>query len=254
MSMKNMLKLSINSEMMRGVRVIGRWFSNSVVNNKTKMDPKQAAALNEQCFVVDEHDKITGTLSKKHCHLVSPDGTIPLHRAFSVFLFNKAGDLLLQKRATEKVTYPNYYTNTCCSHPIADVGGEDEEADAIGIRRAAQRRLNYELGIPLEQIPLDKFNYITRIHYKDNGNGIWGEHEIDYVLFLQTEVTVKPNSNEISEISYVPRDELDNYLPSLSGPLTPWFDLILKNRLRLWWDNLENLEKCKDHKNILQLK
>lgn len=144
------------------------------------------------------------------------------------------------------------YTNSCCSHPIADVSGEDEEKDALGVKRAAQRRLNFELGIPMDKIPIEQFNYITRVHYKDEGNGQWGEHEIDYVLFFQGDVPVNPNPNEISEISFIPRDELDQHIPTL-GTLTPWFYLILKHRLKLWWDNLDNLDKFKDHENILKL-
>lgn len=152
-----------------------------------------------------------------------------------------------------QITFPNHYTNSCCSHPIADIVGEEEGNDALGIKRAAQRRLNYELGITVDSIPLEKFDYITRIHYKDVGNGKWGEHEIDYVLFLQGDFKIKPNSNEISAISYVPRDELDGYLPTLDGPLTPWFMLILKHRLRLWWDNLDDLDEYKEHEKILKL-
>lgn len=99
---------------------------------------------------------------------------------------------------------------------------------------------------------MEKLDYITRIHYKDEGNGKWGEHEIDYVLFFQDDVKVKPNPNEISEISFVPRNELDDYIPTLNGPLTPWFQLILKHRLRFWWDNLEDLSEIRDHNKILQ--
>lgn len=152
-----------------------------------------------------------------------------------------------------QVTFPNCYTNSCCSHPIADIPGEEVEENALGVKRAAQRRLNYELGIPIEKVPIEKLNYLTRIHYKDEGNGQWGEHEIDYVLFLQDDLPVNPNPNEISEISFVPRDELDEYLPTLSGRLTPWFHLILDHRLRLWWDNLDNLDQFKDHQKVVKL-
>ncbi|KAJ8946419.1 hypothetical protein NQ314_008901 [Rhamnusium bicolor] len=169
------------------------------------------------------------------------------------FYLIKKGDLLLQKRSSAKITFPDSYTNSCCSHPVADFQGEDEE-NAVGVKRAAQRRLNYELGIPLDSIDLNEINYITRIHYKDEGNGKWGEHEIDYVLFLQADVKINPNPNEISEISFVPRAQLDDYVPTLSGQLTPWFQLILKHRLRFWWDNLNNLKEIMDHENILKLK
>lgn len=150
------------------------------------------------------------------------------------------------------MTFPNHYTNSCCSHPIADVAGEEDENNAVGIKKAAQRRLNHELGIPVEQLELDKFIYLTRIHYKDDGNGKWGEHEIDYVLFIQGDFRIKPNSNEISAYSFVPRTELDSYLPTLTGPLTPWFTLILKHRLRLWWQHLDDLDDFKDHNKILK--
>ncbi|KAF5308150.1 hypothetical protein FQR65_LT06330 [Abscondita terminalis] len=230
-----------------------RQLSSSVYNQKLKIDPLQEAALKEQCFLLDNDDKIIGTASKKECHQVKPDGSIPLHRAFSVFLFNKSGDLLLQKRADEKVTYPGHYTNSCCSHPIADVAGEDEEKDALGIKRAAQRRLNYELGIPINYLPLEKFNYVTRIKYMDCGNGEWGEHEIDYVLFFQDDVPLNPNPNEISEITFVSNNEILSYLSKSGGPLTPWFSLILKYRLKQWWNSLNNLGQFVDHRNILEI-
>lgn len=125
------------------------------------------------------------------------------------------------------------FTNTCCSHPL-HTESELEEKDAIGVRRAAQRRLKAELGIPMEQvycvsvcvcvsvclfvvvllsafnvkgllrtaenlsfcviflfIPAapqvtpDEMTYLTRIHYKAQSDGVWGEHEIDYILFMQ---------------------------------------------------------------------
>ncbi|XP_063907845.1 isopentenyl-diphosphate Delta-isomerase 1-like [Zophobas morio] len=223
----------------------------------TKEEPNesqklQEAALNENLFLVDDNDTVVGRASKRECHQVGKCGGIPLHRAFSVFLFTSHGDLLLQKRASEKITYPDQYTNSCCSHPVADIPGEDEEKDALGVKRAAQRRLNHELGIPTDKLPLEQFTYLTRVHYKDEGDGQWGEHEIDYVLFFRGDVPVKPNPNEISEISFVPRGDLDQHIPTL-GTLTPWFYLILKNRLKLWWDNLDNLDKFKDHHNILKL-
>ncbi|PNI17455.1 LOW QUALITY PROTEIN: IDI1 isoform 5, partial [Pan troglodytes] len=74
-----------------------------------------------------------------------------LHRAFSVFLFNTENKLLLQQRSDAKITFPGCFTNTCCSHPLSNPA-ELEESDALGVRRAAQRRLKAELGIPLEEV------------------------------------------------------------------------------------------------------
>lgn len=220
---------------------------------KSEVHPTQEQSMSERCFLVSRQDKVIGTASKKECHAVQPNGNILLHRAFSLFLFNNHGDLLLQKRSSDKITYPDHYTNTCCSHPIADVPGEEIEEDALGIKKAAIRRLNFELGVPLESLKTEDITYLTRIIYKDEGNGKWGEHEIDYILFLKGDYKVKPNPDEISEISYVPRDELDNYIPTLNAPLTPWFQLILKHRLRLWWDNLNDLGSYIDHKKIYKL-
>lgn len=114
------------------------------------------------------------------------------------------------------------------------------------------RRLHHELGIAPDAIALDEMKYLTRIHYFDPGNGKWGEHEIDYILFIQKNVELKPNLNEVSEVCYIPRNEINNILPKLKAPLTPWFHLIVKHRLGLWWDNLNNLDRYIEHKKILK--
>ena len=109
-----------------------------------------------------------------------------LHRAFSVFLFDSGNRLLLQQRASEKITFPDMWTNTCCSHPLGipgETGSELSEA-VRGVRRAAQRKLDQELGIQAKQVPLEKFRFLTRIHYKAPSDGKWGEHESesDYLI------------------------------------------------------------------------
>ena len=102
-----------------------------------------------------------------------------LHRAFSVFLFNDKNELLLQQRATEKITFPDMWTNTCCSHPLGVPGETGSNlTDAVeGVKRAAQRKLDHELGIRKEQVPIENFKFLTRIHYKAPSDGQWGEHE-----------------------------------------------------------------------------
>lgn len=87
-------------------RTAGRVFASSVTRSKEHtLDPLQEASLKENCFLVDANDNVIGQDTKRNCHLVQKDGTLPLHRAFSVFIFNKKGDLLLQKRSAEKVSY-----------------------------------------------------------------------------------------------------------------------------------------------------
>lgn len=222
------------------------------VASKTLLSP-QEAALEEQCILIDENDKVLGGASKRDCHKVNPNGSILLHRAFSVFLFNSKNELLIQKRSPQKITFPDCFTNSCCSHPLYDIPGELEETGALGIRRAAQRRLQYELGVPPTEAPLEEFQYLTRIHYQaSNDGGLWGEHEIDYILFLHKDVTVKPNADEISEVSYITKDKLASLAHS-SLSLTPWFRLIINNDLHLWWDNINNLKDFIDHTTIHKL-
>lgn len=101
-----------------------------------------------------------------------------LHRAFSAFIFRPSdGKLLLQQRASEKITFPDMWTNTCCSHPLDDFPEEKIEEVQLGVRNAASRKLEQELGIPKSQTPIDNFQYLTRIHYLAPSNGLWGEHE-----------------------------------------------------------------------------
>lgn len=212
--------------------------------------PLQRAALKERCILVDKLDRPIGEATKEFCHEIGAEGTIPLHRAFSVFLFNNKEELLLQKRSSSKVTFPDHYTNTCCSHPLAEIPCETEEQDIMGIRKAAIRRLNYELGISTEEIKPSDLFYLTRIYYKAVSDNRWGEHEIDYVLFIQKDVTIDPNPDEVSEIRWVPRSEIENFVKTVT-PLTPWFRLIYQHKLLTWWDNLHALNKMQDVDNII---
>ncbi|XP_030755618.1 isopentenyl-diphosphate Delta-isomerase 1-like [Sitophilus oryzae] len=219
------------------------------------MDPTQEKYLEEKCLLVDNQDNVVGEATKRQCHLVSENGDILLHRAFSVFLFNSKGELLIQKRSHTKITYPNKYTNSCCSHPLADIAEEIESKDIVGIKKAALRKLNHELGIEPDKLSLDDLIYVTRIHYKDSGDGTFGEHEIDYIIFIKKDLDVKPNPNEVSDAIYVSLNRFDQFLSEVGDDeLTPWFKMIFKKKLlALWWKNLDYIDKYMDHKNILKL-
>ncbi len=116
----------------------------------------------DQLILVDASDRETGFLSKEECH----QGAGRLHRAFSVFLFNRRGELLLQQRSAAKPLWPLYWSNTCCSHPRQ---GETVEA-------AARRRLAEELALSAELRFLYKFEY--RAEYQQIGT----EHELCWVF------------------------------------------------------------------------
>ncbi|CAO1630128.1 unnamed protein product [Parajaminaea phylloscopi] len=206
----------------------------------TGLDEEQIRLMEERCIVLDEQDRPLRDGSKKECHLMTNIRKGLLHRAFSCFLFDPdSGKLLLQRRALEKITFPNMWTNTCCSHPLA-IKGELEEAEEIGARRAAQRKLEHELGIPPEQVPVDEFQYLTRIHYlAECDGGVWGEHEIDYILFITAPVTLAPNPNEVCDIKWVSPAELRALMEELDPTaFTPWFKLIVNRFLFPWWDVL----------------
>ncbi|XP_041923533.1 isopentenyl-diphosphate Delta-isomerase 1 [Alosa sapidissima] len=220
--------------------------------NMDNLDEKQVQLLAEMCILIDENDLKTGADSKKNCHLNSNIEKGLLHRAFSVFIFNNEDKLLLQQRSDAKITFPGCFTNTCCSHPL-HTDSELEEQDAIGVRRAAQRRLKAELGIPTDQVPPEDMTYLTRIHYKAQSDGMWGEHEIDYILFMQKDVELDPDPNEIKSYCYVTKEELKDMLEKAKRKeldITPWFSLIADTFLFKWWDNLQNLKEFMDHEKI----
>ncbi|KAF2286445.1 hypothetical protein GH714_016977 [Hevea brasiliensis] len=164
------------------------------------------------CILVDENDGVVGHASKYNCHLWENilKGNA-LHRAFSVFLFNSKYELLLQQRSGTKVTFPLVWTNACCSHPLYRESELIDE-DALGVRNAAQRKLFDELGIPAEDVPVDQFTPLGRILYKASSDGKWGEHELDYLLFIVRDVNVNPNPDEVADVKYVNRDQLKELL------------------------------------------
>ena len=149
-------------------------------NDLAGYDEEQIKLMDEVCIVLDRDDKPIGSASKKTCHLMSNINAGLLHRAFSVFLFDpESKKLLLQQRASEKITFPDMWTNTCCSHPLGVPGetGSTLEAAVMGVKRAAQRKLDQELGICKAQVPIEDFKFLTRIHYLAPSDGKWGEHE-----------------------------------------------------------------------------
>ena len=159
----------------------------------------------EELILVDADDNETGFLSKAECH----DGDGQLHRAFSVFLFNDAGKLLLQQRAEAKRLWPGYWSNTCCSHPRR---GESMDV-------ATRRRLRDELNIEANLEFVYKFQY--QADFGDAGS----ENELCHVFVGRVKSEVKPNKHEISAIRFVSRDELDSELESSPERFTPWFKL-----------------------------
>lgn len=224
-------------------------------------DPEQIRLMAEKVILVDEHDDAVGHMSKKDAHLIS--NNLPLHRAFSVFLFDKEGRMLLQQRASTKITFPSYWTNTVCSHPLytsAELGEEDGGDKFIGAKRAAIRKLAHELGVVPGDITLGDLKYMTRILYRaECDDGVWGEHELDYIFVAQKDVSLKPEPNEVENVRFVSKEDLQAMFvqaeSSDSLRLTPWFRHIVQNFGWAWWDKLlaggiSNVEKASDAHSI----
>ncbi|EEB09129.1 isopentenyl-diphosphate delta-isomerase Idi1 [Schizosaccharomyces japonicus yFS275] len=223
------------------------------MSNETQQDDydaEQLRLMEEVCIVTDENDNQIGTGSKKECHLMENINKGLLHRAFSVFLFDESHRLLLQQRAAEKITFPLLWTNTCCSHPldIPSERGTNFQENIHGVKCAAIRKLDHELGIKANQLPIEKFQYLTRIHYLAPSKGKWGEHEIDYILFFIGKVDLDINKNEIETYKYVTADELKAMFADPKCSFTPWFRLICENFLFKWWQSMDDLKTFEDDK------
>ncbi len=159
----------------------------------------------EKLILVDAQDREIGSLDKAACH----DGAGVLHRAFSLFIFDTRGELLLQQRAAGKRLWPLYWSNSCCSHPRW--GETMEEATA--------RRLDDELHVSAELEFIYKFTYAAR--YGESGS----ENELCWVYLGRTRDTIVPNENEIAAVRTVSAEALDAELARHPDRFTPWFRL-----------------------------
>ncbi len=156
--------------------------------------------------LVDENDKSIASLGKMEAHELGL-----LHRAFSVFIFNSQGKMLIHQRAKSKYHCGGLWTNACCSHPYLF---EDLE-------NAAKRRLQEELGFSCEVTKAFSFIYKAEL---DNG---LTEHEFDHVFIANYEGNITPNQEEVEDYKYVDCDYLAFEMEHFSEKYTPWFRIAL---------------------------
>ena len=205
-------------------------------------DSTQASMMAEAVLQVDENDVVVGPISKADSHYQSGS----LHRAFSVLLFNSDGQLLLQQRAHDKITFPSVWANSCCSHPLASAE-EMEEDNALGVKLAAIRKLDQELGISPDSIDINDFHFITKMRYSARMNADWIEREIDHILMIQADVELDPNPNEVSAVKWVSSEELDAMLVDEDSDdvIAPWFRCIAARVMNEdWWAAIGNKAAC----------
>jgi len=159
----------------------------------------------EMLILVDADDVEIGQQTKAVCH----DGAGLLHRAFSLFVFNTAGEVLLQQRSRTKRLWPGYWANTCCSHP------RHNET----MQTATQRRLQQELGFTCDLEYVYKFTYHAT--YQQHGS----ERELCWVYVGVSDLPVRPNPHEIEDWRFMPPDELDTALANDPEQFTPWLQM-----------------------------
>ena len=174
--------------------------------------------MNDDIILVDIFDKETGSAEKMEAHRQKK-----LHRAFSLFIADKHGNMLLQKRAEGKYHSAGLWCNACCSHPRKG----ERTRDAV-IRRARE-----ELGIDVDPYELFHFTY-----YEDFGN--LAEYELDHVFLAQYEGELHPDPEEVGDLRWISIFELKKELEEHPERFAAWFQIaaprVLENSFRVWWD------------------
>lgn len=159
--------------------------------------------FDEMIVLCDESGRPVATMRKELVHT----SDTPRHLAFSIFLFNSKGELLLQRRALTKKTWPGVWSNSVCGHVML------HEA----VTKAAKRRLNYELGISGVELEI----VLPDFRYRAEKDGVV-ENEICPVLVGLTDEHPTPNSDEVNDIRWVDWDEFVKEVADPANGYSPW--------------------------------
>ena len=164
-------------------------------------------AIEEQVILVDTNDQQVGLMNKMEAHEKAA-----LHRAFSVFVFNSKGELLIQQRALTKYHSGGEWANTCCSH----------QRNGEHTIEAGHRRLMEEMGfdVPLKEV----FSFTYK---KAFGNGLT-EHEFDHVMFGEFDGEPNPNPEEVANWKYISLSDLNTEIQNHPEDYTIWLQIALK--------------------------
>lgn len=175
--------------------------------------------MNQEVILVSPQDEVLGVMEKMKAHQKGA-----LHRAFSVFIFNDKGQMLLQQRAAKKYHGGLLWTNACCSHPYPH---ECVEA-------AAERRLREELRFttPLQKI----FSFTYRAEVENN----LIEHEYDHVFAGEYSGEVRPDVDEVQAYAYRSMEEIDALIIRQPDSFTAWFKIAFPQVERWWKDEQES--------------
>lgn len=160
----------------------------------------------ERLVLVDEEDREVGIAGKLAAH----EGGL-LHRAFSIFVVNGAGELLLQRRATSKYHCGGLWSNTCCGHP----------RPREPLVAAARRRLREEMGFDCA------LTHASTVRYRLALDGGLVENELDHVFVGRWDGAPSPDPREADAWRWIGREALAAWTAEAPGELTPWFRLIV---------------------------
>lgn len=169
--------------------------------------------MKQKVILVNDQDEPVGYMDKM---IVHQKGL--LHRAFSIFIFDKTGRMLLQKRSFQKYHGANLWTNACCSHPLPE-----EE-----VIEAAHRRLKEELGFTTHLKEIFSFIYNSKVE-----NGLT-EYEYDHVLVGEFDGEISINYFEVAEYKYEDLFVLKNKLKDKPEDFTSWFRIAFP-KVEEWW-------------------
>ena len=159
--------------------------------------------MEEIVVLVDKQNRVLGTAPKLETH----NSNTPLHRGFSVFLFNKKGELLLQQRSRTKKTFPLVWSNSCCGHPMLNESNVE----------AAKRKLSQELGIKNVEV----YEIISDYTYKVSMNGIY-ENEICPILTCFTDKKPIANKEEIENMRWINWNKFQQEIKQRPGTYSVW--------------------------------
>ncbi len=180
------------------------------------MDTASQIFSKQYLILVDENDRQWGKLEKLEVHQLGL-----LHRAFSVFIFNTRGDLLIQQRNEKKYHSGGLWSNACCSHPL---WGEE-------VKDAVNRRLLEELGLKI------KTEFLFSIIYNIKLDHGLIEHEFDHVYLGITDTIPTPDPAEITDLKFVNINDLEDNMKAKPHLYTEWLKII--------FDQLVQNEKVK---------
>jgi isopentenyl-diphosphate delta-isomerase len=167
----------------------------------------------ERVILVDEHDREVGTEEKMAAHRIPAK----LHRAFSIFIFNARGEVLLQLRSVKKHHFGGLWTNACCSHPLAGERIED----------AVHRKLRQECGFDTELREAFSFTYQV-----DWTNGL-GEHEFDHVFVGTWDGPVPGNPEEADDWAWRKPEDVLRDMQAHPQRYTLWSRIALQRLLQM---------------------